>query len=433
MLFEAMQAALVARQYTTGTTPGDVADAALRAPQDLGQPVTGTDLLLDGFATRTAVGYPQAVPLLRAAVTALFTDDQPLPAGIPATILGWFAADDLWDDDGRRDMLMRAEAVQRRHGALGALRITLAGLTTGEVWAGRPAEAEASYLQAAGISASMGLPAPATMGVLLELRAWQGREEESRALAEMTAQWGQQRGAAVLEVFAQMGLTVLELGLGRYAEALGQGMRIYSDDPPGFGNRILPEIAEAGARSGDHDAAHAALSRLAERATASGTPWALGMLARSRALLAADAEAETFYRAAIAHLTGTSVRTELARAYLLYGEWLRRQRRRRDARSQLLTAYGMFDAMGAAAFAHRTRAELLAMGDSPHQPTERAGPDLTPQEAQVSRLAAAGATNAEIATHLFVTTSTVEYHLSKVFRKLSITSRRQLATTLARS
>ena len=162
------------------------------------------------------MGYPAAVPLLRAAVAALFSGEQLATAGIPATILGWFAADDLWDDQGRRAMLKRAEAAQRRHGALGALRITLAGLTTGEVWAGRPAEAEACYLEAAEISASVGVPAPATTGVLLELRAWQGREDESRALAEMTAQWGQQRGAAVLEVFAWMGLTVLELGLGRY-------------------------------------------------------------------------------------------------------------------------------------------------------------------------------------------------------------------------
>ena len=167
------------------------------------------------------------------------------------------------------------------------------------------------------------MPAPATTGVLLELRAWQGREEESRALAEMTAQWGRQRGAAILEVFALMGLTVLELGLSRYAEALSSGMLIYDDDPPGFGNRILPEIVEAGARSGGHDAARAALARLDERATASGTPWALGMLARSQALLTRGAEAETLYGAAIAYLTGTSIRTELARTHLLYGEWLR--------------------------------------------------------------------------------------------------------------
>jgi len=430
MLFEATQAALVARQYATGTTLAEVAQAALRAPRDPGRSVTVTDSLLDGFATRTAVGYPPAVPLLRDAVAALCTGDQPAPAGIPATILGWFAADDLWDDQGRWEMLKRAETVQRRHGALGALRITLAGLTTGEVWAGRPTEAEAYYLEAAEISASIGVPVPATTGVLLELRAWQGREQESRALAEMTAQWGQQRGAAVLEVFALMGLTVLELGLGRYAEALSWGMRIYDDDPPGFGNRILPEIVEAGGRGGDQAAAHAALARLADRATASGTPWALGMLARSRALLACDADAETFYREAIAHLTGTSVRTELARAHLLYGEWLRRQKRRKDAQSQLGTACDMFDSMDAMAFARRTRAELLAAGDRPREPAARRGPDLTPQEAQVSRLAAAGATNAEIATHLFVTTSTVEYHLSKVFRKLGITSRRQLATVL---
>ena len=432
MLFEAMQAALVAREYTMGTTPADVAHAALQAPRDPARAATVTDLLLDGFATRTAVGYPRAVPLLRAAVAAFLTGAEPAPVGIPATILGWFAADDLWDDHGRRAMLTRAEAVQRRHGALGALRITLAGLTTGEAWAGRPAEAEARYLEAAEISSSIGVPAPATTGVLLELRAWQGREQESRAIAELTAQWGQQRGAAVLEVFALMGLTVLEMGLGRYAQALRAALRIYDDDPPGFGNRILPEIVEAGARGGDHRAAHAALGRLADRATASGTPWALGMLARSRALLAHDSDAGTFYGAAIAHLTDTSVRTELARAHLLYGEWLRRQKRRKDARSQLRTACDMFDAMGAAAFARRTRAELLAAGDSPHQPAERPGPDLTPQEAQVSRLAAAGATNAEIATHLFVTTSTVEYHLSKVFRKLNITSRRQLATALTR-
>jgi DNA-binding CsgD family transcriptional regulator len=432
LLLEAMQAALVARQYTTGTTPADVAGATLKAPRNPAQAVTASDLLLEGFATRIAVGYPLAVPLLRAAVAALFTGEQAAAASIPATILGWFAADDLWDDDGRRGMLKRAEAVQRRHGALGALRITLAGLTTGEVWAGQPGEAEASYLEAAEISASIGVPPPATTGVLLELRAWQGREQESRALAETTAQWGQQRGAAILEVFALMGLTVLELGLGRYAEALGWGMRIYNDDPPGFGNRILPEIVEAGARGGDHRAAHAALDRLADRATASGTPWALGMLARSHALLARGGDAETFYDAAIAHLTGTSVRTELARAHLLYGEWLRRQKRRTDARSQLRTACGMFDAMGATAFADRTRAELLAAGDRPSQPGERAGPDLTPQEAQVARLAAAGATNAEIATHLFVTTSTVEYHLTKVFRKLGVTSRRQLTAALTR-
>jgi len=154
-------------------------------------------------------------------------------------------------------------------------------------------------------------------------------------------------------------------------------------------------------------------------------------LARSRALLADDDHAEVLYREAADHLHRTSVRTEVARTHLLYGEWLRRQKRRRNARSELRIAYDMFASMGASAFADRTRAEQLAAGDRASPQEDRTGPDLTPQEAQVCRLAAVGATNVEIATHLFVTTSTVEYHLSKVFRKLDITSRRQLATALA--
>ena len=432
MLFEALQAALVARQHTVGTTPVDVARAALRAPRDPGLDATATDLLLDGFATRIAVGYPQAVPLFRAAVEAFSASDQPTPAGIPATILAQFAADDLWDDQGRRAMFLRAEEVQRRHGALGALRVILAGLCTSELWAGRLDEAEARYFEAAEISALIGIPAPASTGVLLDLRAWQGREAESRALAATTETWGEEHGAPILGFFALIGLTVLELSLGRYAEALSWGLRIYDGDPPGFGSRVLPEIVEAGARAEDARAARAALDRLADRATASGTPWALGILARSRALLAPDSAADALYREAIAHLTRSSVRTELARAHLLYGEWLRRQKRRSHASAQLRTAHRMFNTMGATAFARRTRAELLAAGGHLPEAAELAGPDLTPQETQVARLAAAGATNAEIATRLFVTTSTVEYHLSKVFRKLTISSRRQLAAALQR-
>jgi DNA-binding CsgD family transcriptional regulator len=268
--------------------------------------------------------------------------------------------------------------------------------------------------------------------VLLEVRAWQGRERESRAVASSTADWGREKGAAILEIFSLMGLTVLELGLGRYPQALGCGLQIFCDDPPGFGNRVLPEIVEAGVRGGDRAAAEAALTRLTERATAAATPWALGVLARSTALLAADADAEIHYREAIRQLAGTAVRTELARAHLLYGEWLRRRKRRRDAQLQLRTAYDMFCAMGAAAFADRTGAERRATGQMPRDawaPHHRFG--LTPQETQVARQASTGATNADIASRLFITTSTVEYHLSKVFRKLGITSRRQLAAALS--
>ena len=240
--------------------------------------------------------------------------------------------------------------------------ITLAGLSLSHAWAGRMTDAENSYGEASTISELIGIPAPATTGVLLEVRAWQGREDESRAVASLTAEWGRERGARILEIFALMGLTVLEIGLGRYPEALRWGLQIVADDPPGFGNRILPDVVEAGVRGGNRGVAQEALTRLTERAQAAGTPWALGVLARSTALMADDADAEPYYLEAVDHLTPTAVRTELARAHLLYGEWLRRRRRRLDAQVQLRTADEMFTAMGANAFAARTRAESRASG-----------------------------------------------------------------------
>lgn len=432
ILFDAMQAAIVARHYTAGTTLHEVAHAALGAARDPSRPPSGNDLLLDGFATRIASGYADAVPLLRAAVALMFTDEAAAHVDIPSTILAWFAADDVWDEQGRRAMFERAQVIERRQGALGAMRITLAGLSTSQAWAGQMNDAENSYYEAAEISTLIGVPPPATTGVLLEVRAWQGRESESRAVASSTADWGRQKGASILEIFALMGLTVLELGLGRYPEALGWALQIFNDDPPGFGNRVLPEVVEAGVRGGNRAAAEVALTRLTERATAAATPWALGLLARSRALMVADADAEQYYLEAINHLAETAVRTELARAHLVYGEWLRRRKRRRDAEVQLRTAYDMFTAMGAAAFAGRTAAERRAAGHTSAVTPPADNPfGLTPQEAQVARHAGAGSTNAEIASRLFITTSTVEYHLSKVFRKLGVTSRRQLAAALA--
>lgn len=378
LLFDALQAAIVARQYTTGTTLAEVAHAALGTARDPCRLPNGNDLLLDGFATRIARGYADAVPLLRAAVAMMFTDETAAHVDIPSTILGWFAADDVWDEQGRRAMFERAQAIERRRGALGAMRITLAGLSTSQAWAGQMNDAENSYGEAAEISALIGVPPPATTGVLLEVRAWQGRESESRAVASSTADWGRQKGASILEIFALMGLTVLELGLGRYPQALGWALQIFDDDPPGFGNRVLPEVVEAGVRGGDRAAAEAALARLTERATAAATPWALGLLARSRALMAADADAEMYYQEAIRLLALTAVRTELARAHLLYGEWLRRRKRRRDAEMQLRTAHDMFTAMGAAAFAARTGAERRAAGPerrcARHRPQRRQCP-----------------------------------------------------------
>ncbi|MET0454817.1 MAG: AAA family ATPase [Mycobacterium sp.] len=427
ILFEAMQASVVARQYAVDSTLEEVARAVLAASRDPQHPPNGKDLLLDGYATRIVGEYADAVPQLRSAVASMFTDEDAAHADIPSTILGWFAADDVWDEKGRRAMFERARVIERRQGALGAMRITLAGLSVSQAWAGQLTEAENSYEEAAEISALIGVPPPATTGVLLEVRAWQGRESESRAVASLTAKWGRERGARILEVFALMGLTVLEIGLGRYPEALHWGLQILEDDPPGFGNRILPEVVEAGVRGGDRVAAQTALTRLHERATVSSTPWALGVLARSMALMADDADAEPYYLDAIEHLAATALRTELARSHLLYGEWLRRRKRRRDAQVHLRAAQDMFTEMGASAFAARARAERRASGTASQDDSLWGNPfGLTPQEVQVARHAGAGATNAEIASRLFITKSTVEYHLSKVFRKLGVTSRRQL-------
>jgi len=189
-------------------------------------------------------------------------------------------------------------------------------------------------------------------------------------------------------------------------------------------------VIEAGIRSGDREAATAALAAFAPLAEASGTHMALGFLARGRALLADDDHAEAEYRQSIDHLKQSRVVPALARSHLLYGEWLRRQRRRRDAREQLHAAWEMFETLGMEAFAERARAELLATGEHARKRDADAREVLTPQEAQIARLARAGASNQEIAARLFISASTVEYHLRKVFRKLSITGRVQLAQVL---
>jgi polyisoprenoid-binding protein YceI/DNA-binding CsgD family transcriptional regulator len=201
--------------------------------------------------------------------------------------------------------------------------------------------------------------------------------------------------------------------------------------PPDLGSAYLADVIEAAARSGDTDAAAAGLARLSEGALASPTPWALGLLARARALLARDEDAEALYQEALAQLGRSGVVSELARTRLLYGEWLRRQRRRRDARDQLRAAHERFESMGAETLAERARVELLATGEHARRRTAETRDQLSPQEAQVARLASEGARNREIAAQLFISPSTVAYHLRKVFRKLDVRTRTQLARALA--
>jgi DNA-binding CsgD family transcriptional regulator len=261
------------------------------------------------------------------------------------------------------------------------------------------------------------------------LCAWRGRDAATRATAAALMRAADQ-GLGAGAVIARSALVVLTIGQGQYGEALDHAAAVFDTDVLLYGTRVLPSMIEAAVRVGDGDAASRALNRFADRVADSKSDWALGLLARSQALLADDDSAEALYQLALERLGNTTITVELARAHLLYGEWLRRRNRRTDARDELRIAFDMFATMGAEAFAGRARDELLATGERARKRTVETSTDLTPQEAHVARLAAAGDTNAEIAAQLFIGSSTVEYHLRKVFRKLSVTSRRQLKRAL---
>ncbi len=263
-----------------------------------------------------------------------------------------------------------------------------------------------------------------------ELLAWQGDEIAAREaiteLIDAAPVTGHGLGARI----GNLALAVLANSTGRYEEAVAACREVVGDPIPGYQSQILPELIEAAVRTGDRPLALAALADLEARVAASGTALALGVQARARAQLAADDDAEALYLEAIDLLSSTTAVPDLARSQLLYGEWLRRQKRRIDAREQLGLAHDQFVAMGANAFAGRAQGELEASGARARKRSVETSNDLTPQERRVAALAASGETNSEIASQLFVSANTVDYHLRKVFRKLDVTSRHQLARAL---
>ena len=424
-LLEAIEAVLIAGNAAGDKVISAVTEAARAAPPGDDAIV---DLLLDAFGTYLAAGFVAAAPALRRAVMAMSNETIPADRLIRWVQFAVFATRALWDDESHTRLTARLVQASREQGALMWLAVALKARATDEVWAGRFDAADIDLADAGDVSVAAGEHPMSIEMMGLEVGAIRGCNSQTRLSARTVMQDAAELGSGSAALFAHHALLLLDLGEGEYSEALGHAVAAMTGRV-GCGHQVLADVVEAAVRGGDPDRAHAAVECLAERAPASGTPWAMGLLARCRALVAGD-DSERLYQEAIELLGSTRMAVELARAHLLYGEWLRRQKRRTDARNQLRIAHNMFTDIGADAFANRARHELLATGERARKRSVESSSDLTPQEERVARLAAAGDTNAEIASKLFVGSSTVEYHLRKVFRKLSVSSRRQLKGAL---
>ncbi|WP_328473209.1 AAA family ATPase [Actinoplanes sp. NBC_00393] len=421
---EALGAAIFAGRLNESVGPREVAAAARRAPAAQ-QPPRPIDLLLDGLATRFTDGYVAGVEPLRRALHAFGQG----AGGDPGETMRWFwlpwlVAGDLWDHALWHDVATEAIRLCRDAGALIMLPLALGNRAAVHLFAGEFAAAESLAEEAIAITDATG-NAPVRFSSLL-LAAWRGSETEALEYAN----WGLEhilgRGEGRGVGGHGYATAVLFNGLGRYEDALVSARTACAYDDLGIYGFALVELIEAGVRSGALDEAAAALQRLEERTSAAGTPWALGVQAWCTALLSEGAAAEAGYREAIERLARSQVAIHLARAHLVYGEWLRRENRRTDAREHLRTAHDMFSRTGAGAFAERAHRELLATGGAARRRTVDTRELLTPQEGQIARLAREGLSNPEIGAQLFISPRTVQYHLGKVFTKLEITSRSQL-------
>jgi DNA-binding CsgD family transcriptional regulator len=425
---------LAGRLASPGGHTLEVARAASAAPRPRHDPSV-PDLLLDGLAANFNERYAAGVPFLRQALTA-FGSGMSADEELRWLWLTTLAALHLWDDE-RWDMLSsRYVELARKAGALSELPLALSTRSMMLLFVGDVATATALTDEGGTVIDATGSQfAPyAAMG----LAALQGRQAEVSALIEATASDVALRGEGIAMSVAEWANALLCNGLGRYPEAMRAAQQAlhYQEYPdmhyPGIANWAAAELVEAAARSGMGETAADAYRWIAEMTSASGTSWALGVEARSCALVTDGNAAEGLYQDSIMHLGRSRVRAELARAHLLYGEWLRRQRRRTEAREQLRTARGMLEAMGMEAFAERARRELLATGETARKRTAVTAADevLTAQEAQIARLARDGLSNPEVGARLFLSPRTVQYHLGNVFAKLGITSRSQLIHAL---
>jgi DNA-binding CsgD family transcriptional regulator len=427
---DAFAAAFSADRLARGGDAREVAAAVLAADWE---PATrACDLLLDGLASLTREGYAAAAPALKVALCAvreerLSEEDELRWLWLAARIARALADDAAWDELTARNL-----DLARRTGAFSVLPAALTDRMVVELSSGRFGVATSLAAEAdAVVEATGSQPALRTS---IMLANWRGGDAEAVSLIEARQEEVLQRGEGLWVVANEWGGAQRYNALGRYQDALAAAERAAADQR-GLAQSmwVLAELIEAAVRSGQIERATDPLARLAELAHAAGTDWALGTHARGAALLAEGAAAERLYREAIERLSRIHMRGSqtLARAHLLYGEWLRREHRRVDARGQLRVAHTMLADMGAEAFAERARRELQATGETVRKRTVDTLDDLTPQETQVARLAADGQTNTEIGAQLFLSPRTVEWHLSKVFGKLGISSRKQLRSALS--
>ncbi|HEY1777518.1 MAG TPA: AAA family ATPase [Solirubrobacteraceae bacterium] len=421
---EALGGAMASDVEVPGGAPA-VAAAARSAPP-AAVPPRMVDVLLDAFAIRLTEGYAAAVPALTRALELLLASDVAhedvsrslsLSTGRNSNIV----ALELWDDDAVHRLATRQVQLARDTGALVHLQFALSFLARSHMLAGELSAAALMIDEARTIAEATGNPALVNAPMILA--AWRGQESHASELIEATSQEAATRRWSSNN-YAR---SVLYNGLGRHDAARDAASEALQPDPVGYGSLLMPELAEAASRTADQATLESVAEWLSERTRMISSGWASGIEARVRALLSEDEVAESLYRQSITHLGGTRMKLELARTQLLYGEWLRRERRRLDAREQLRTALEAFTGMGADAFAHRAERELLATGEHARKRTVDTRDQLTPQETQIARLAADGHTNRAIAAQLFISPSTVEYHLRKAFRKLDVKSRTQLA------
>jgi DNA-binding CsgD family transcriptional regulator len=426
---EALGAAIFAGRLGRGPTVREMAEAA-RTAAPPAQPPRPMDLLLDGAATRLTEGYVASLPPLRRALDTLRRD----AGSSEADIMDWLwlacpvapepIALELWDDAAWHQLAAHAVGLAREAGALAVLPVALRYRAAVHVQAGEFGAADGLIEEADAITAATGNPSMRYPSLMLA--AWQGEDTRALELIAAGVRDATASGDGRALGLAGYATAVLYNGLGGYEAALAGARQACEYEDLGFFGWSLAELVEAAARSGAGAEAAAALRRLGERTRAAGSQWALGIQARSTALLSDGPAADCLYQEAIDRLGRTRIAVHLARAHLVYGEWLRREQRRTEAREHLRSAHDMFRRFGAAAFAERARHELQATGEIVRKRTVDTRDALTAQEAQVARLAAEGHTNPEIGARLFISPRTAEYHLRKVFSKLGISSRRQL-------